>query len=57
MLSKPGGCAVGRVLFDVFERRRNFADGGERGGPIRRPYLFPLWSNCKTSHRFDGFFV
>ncbi|HXN28965.1 MAG TPA: hypothetical protein VN902_17685 [Candidatus Acidoferrales bacterium] len=45
------------ALVDVVERKRDLADGGERGEHIRRPYLFPLWSNCKKSRHFGGFFV
>src|SRR5580692_6860232 len=51
------GRAVGRALFDVVERERDFADGGERGGHTRQLYLFLLSSNCKKSRGFAGFFV
>src|ERR1700733_11551275 len=51
------GRAVGRALFDVVERERDFADCGERGGHIRRLYLFLLERNCKKSRGFAGFFL
>ncbi len=36
------GRAVGHALFDVVERQREFANGGEGDGHIRRLYLFHL---------------
>ncbi len=49
--------AVGHTLFDIVERKRDFADDGEVYGHIRRLYLFPLWSNYKKTRGFAGFFL